>query len=127
MTRSGSVASRESGALGEAQTIEVSRGAYGAFVNIPRAGYPGFYTLTVESDTVGSFSVNHDSGESVNESITQDRLEEILGKDLVYIDQPSGIAEKVMQAKFGFELWKYCLALALLLLIAESILVRKAR
>jgi hypothetical protein len=32
-----------------------------------------------------------------------------------------------MQAKFGFELWKYCLVLALLLLIVESILVRKAQ
>jgi len=127
MTRSGGLASREGGGPGEAQTIEVSRGAYGAFVNIPRAGYPGFYTLRVDADTVGSFSVNHDSGESVNESITTDRLEEILGKDLIYIDQPSGIEEKVMQAKFGFELWKYCLALALILLIAESILVRKAR
>lgn len=127
MSRSGGVSAREGGGLGEGQTIEVSRGAYGAFVNIPHAGYPGFYTLTVDADTVGSFSVNHDSEESVNESITKDRMKEILGQDLVYIGEPSGIQEKVMQAKFGFELWKYCLALALILLIAESILVRKAR
>ena len=109
------------------EVLEVSRGAYGAFVNIPYAGYPGLYSLVTESDTVAVFSVNHDSDESTYEKLDKDQLEDILGKNIIFVDSQSDIAETVMQAKFGFELWKYCLALALLLLIAESILVRKAR
>ncbi|MCP4581169.1 MAG: VWA domain-containing protein [candidate division Zixibacteria bacterium] len=128
LSRAGvSLSGIDNGLLSEAQTIEVSRGAYGAFVNIPNAGYPGFYSLSVDTDTVGFFSVNHDSSESSPETIEPDRLKDILGDELVYIDKPTGIEEQVMQAKFGFELWKYCLALALILLIVESILVRKAR
>lgn len=118
----------------ESEKIEVSRGAYGAFVNIPRAGYPGFYTLSADSirlssskaDTIGFFSVNHDSLESSTETVDQQHLKEILGDGLVYIDNQDNVDNQVMQAKFGFELWKYCLLLALGLLIFESILVRKA-
>lgn len=112
---------------GETETIEISRGAYGAFVNIPRAGYPGFYALSADSAAVGFFAVNHDSLESSNETVDRKRLENILGDELVYIDNEANIEKQVMQAKFGFELWKYCLLLALGLLIFESILVRKAR
>jgi len=109
------------------EIIEVSRGAYGAFVNIPYTDFPGFYTLTTESDTVGFFSVNHDSAESVNDVIDLQNLNEELEADIIFIDGQSSIEDEIMQAKFGFELWKYCLLLALALLIAESILVRKAR
>ncbi|MCD6162646.1 MAG: BatA domain-containing protein [candidate division Zixibacteria bacterium] len=109
------------------EIVEVSRGAYGAFVNIPYAGFPGFYTLTTEADTVGFFSVNHDSVESTIESIDPKSLDEKLAADIIFIDGQSNIENEIMQAKFGFELWKYCLLLALALLIAESILVRKAR
>ena len=108
------------------ETIEVSRGAYGAFVNIPLAGYPGFYALIADSDTVGFFSVNHDSAESNPETIDSHGINEKLGEDIVFIDGRSDVENEVMQAKFGFEFWKYCLILALMLLIAESILVRKA-
>lgn len=109
------------------EIIEVSRGAYGAFVNIPYAGFPGFYTLTVDTDTVGFFSVNHDSAESVNDVIDLQDLNEELEADIIIINGQSSIEDEIMQAKFGFELWKYCLLLAMALLIAESILVRKAR
>jgi len=110
-----------------AETIEVLRGAYGSFVNISQAGYPGFYALVDESDTVAIYSVNHPSAESVNETLDSNQIKSKLGDNIVLIENEMDISETVMQAKFGFELWKYCLLLALLLLIAESILVRKAR
>ena len=109
------------------ETIEVSRGAYGSFVNIPQAGYPGFYTLSAGPDTIAYFSVNHDSTESTGEALNADDLKSILGDDIISLQgETGGITESIMQAKFGIELWKYCLALALLLLIAESIIVKKA-
>lgn len=109
------------------ETIEVARGAYGAFVNIPSAGFPGFYTITTDSDTVGFFSVNHDSSESAIETISPQRLKEKLGEDLTFIENQTSLKEDVMQAKFGFELWKYCLLLALILLVTESSLVRESK
>jgi len=116
------------GQIGETgELIEISRGAYGAFINIPSAGYPGFYTITAGRDTVSFFSVNHDSTESSNETLNLDELTEILRQDIVFIDGKSNIKTEIMQAKFGFELWKYCLLLALGLLIAESVLVKKAK
>jgi len=105
-------------------TLPVSRGAYGPFVNLPEVGFPGFYTLTADFDTLGFMSVNHDSTESSPQMITPDRLREIIGKDLTYLEGKSDIKTEITQAKFGLELWKYCLALALILLIIESILVR---
>ncbi len=108
-------------------TIEALRGAYGSFVSIPHAGYPGFYVLSTKTDTVAIYSVNHDSRESVAETLDSKGIKNRLGEDLVFIENQTDISETVMQAKFGFELWKYCILLALLLLIAESILVRKAR
>ena len=111
----------------ENETVEVHRGAYGAYLNIPRAGYPGFYSLTSDSDTVAVFAVNYSSEESSRETVDPDFIKEKLGNDIVFIDGQTDIADAVMQAKFGFELWKYCLLLALVLLMVESVLVRKAR
>jgi len=109
------------------ETIEVSRGAYGSFVNIPQAGYPGFYTLSAGPDTIAYFSVNHDSTESTSDDLDFDDVKSILGADIINLEgQNAGITESIMQAKFGVELWKYCLVLALVLLIAESVIVKKA-
>jgi len=107
--------------LGETdQTIKVSRGTYGAFINLPFAGYPGFYSLRF-------FSVNHDSSESTNESVDSDILRKLLSDDIVFINSQFDIENEIMQAKFGFELWKYFLVLALVLLIAESVIVKRAK
>jgi hypothetical protein len=109
------------------KTVEIYRNTKGAYVNIPYADFPGFYSLIANTDTIGFFSVNHDSIESTIETIDSHTLNEYLGTDIEIFDGQSDIKDKIMQAKFGFELWKYCLLLALALLIAESILVRKAR
>lgn len=111
----------------ETKTLEVLRGAYGSFVSISHAGYPGFYTISEDTDTLALYSVNHPGSESISETLDDDVIKSKLGDDTVIIENQDDIAETIMQAKFGFELWKYCLVLALILLIAESILVRKAR
>jgi hypothetical protein len=108
------------------RVLEVSRGAYGTFVNVPSAGYPGFYVISDDADALAFFSVNHDSLESIPQNCDHDRLNEILGGDIVQIEGNADIKDKIMQAKFGFELWKYCLIAALSLLMVESILLRKA-
>ncbi len=107
--------------------LPIARGAYGPFVNIVEIGYPGFYTLIGESDTLGYLAVNPDSSESSELKVTDSRLEEIFGNSYLYLDGRSDIKTEIVQAKFGVELWKYCLALALICLIIESLLVREPK
>jgi hypothetical protein len=108
-------------------TVPVSRGAYGAFVNIAEVGFPGFYTLLEDTDTLGYLAANPDSSESTSQIVSEDRLKAILGKEMTYLKGKSDIKTEIVQAKFGLELWKYCLALALVCLIIESILVREPK
>jgi hypothetical protein len=46
---------------------------------------------------------------------------------MAIIKGKDNIKSEVVTAKFGLELWKYCLAVALLLLIIESFLVRERK
>jgi len=108
-------------------TLPISRGAYGPFVNIAEIGYPGFYALLGDSDTLGYLAANPDSSESTAQKISDSRLKEIFGNSYSYLDGKSDIKTEIVQAKFGMELWKYCLALALICLIIESLLVREPK
>lgn len=108
-------------------TLPVARGAYGPFVNIAQIGYPGFYTLLGDSDTLGYLAANPDSSESSELKVSDSRLKEIFGNSYSYLDGKSDIKTEIVQAKFGMELWKYCLALALICLIIESLLVREPK
>jgi len=103
------------------ETLELKRGLYGSFINLPSEKMPGFYSVIDGSDTLAVFAINHDSLESIGRRIEIERLGKLLG-DVTVIEAGGKIAEKVAQAKFGIELWKYCLALALLSLIFESLL-----
>jgi hypothetical protein len=107
--------------------LPIARGAYGPFVNIAETGYPGFYTLLGDSDTLGYMAVNPDSNESSELKIPDSRLKEIFGGNYSYLDGKSDIKTAIVQAKYGMELWKYCLALALICLIIESLLVREPK
>ena len=84
-------------------------------------------TLTITPEIILERERNIGKKRNIELLTEIDRLKDLLGENLVYIDEPANIEQQVMQAKFGFELWKYCLVLAMALLIAESILVRKAR
>lgn len=108
-------------------TLPIARGAYGPFVNIAEIGFPGFYALLTDSDTIGYLAVNPDSSESTDMKITDSRLKEIFDDNYSYLDGKSDIKTAIVQAKFGLELWKYCLALALICLIIESLLVREPK
>ncbi len=106
---------------GTAESIELKRGLYGSFINLSPNKTPGFYSVIDGSDTLAVFAINHDSLESIDRRVELDQLKKSLG-DITVIGTGRNVAEKVRQAKFGFELWKYCLAIALLLLILESLL-----
>jgi len=109
------------------EIIEVSHSVSGPFISIGRTDRPGFYFLTDNRDTLGMFSVNHDSTESISGSYNPDELSDMFGKNIVMFNGYSDISQEIIQAKFGYELWKYCLLAALILLIAESIIIRRTK
>jgi len=98
-----------------------------ALIRITEYGPPGIYSLKTTEPTgkqVGLLSFNIDDTESSSESIAASDLGERLGCKIISVPVESDMKTTVQQARFGRELWKEFLLLALILLIAESILGR---
>jgi hypothetical protein len=93
-------------------------------VNITEFGLPGIYTLNQNQIKLGIMSFNLDAVESSAEKITANDLSDRIGIPVISISPDSDLKTTVSQARFGKELWKEFLILALLLLITESILGR---
>jgi hypothetical protein len=106
------------------EDLQANSGGNGSFVKITEYGQPGIYNLMQEGKSLGRLSFNIDNTESDNEVISAQDVSELLGVAMKLIDPSSDMKATVIQARFGRELWKEFLFLALLLLIAESILGR---
>jgi hypothetical protein len=83
---------------------------------------PGIYTLKSDDKILSLTAFNIDPVESRAEKITSDEIDETLGLKIAELDPQKDIKTAVSEARFGRELWKECLLLALILLIIESIL-----
>ena len=95
-------------------------------VKITEYGTPGIYTLKQDDNKIGLLSFNIDNAESRGERIASEDIADRLGVGVKAIAPDSDLKTTVLQARFGKELWKELLVLALLLLIAESIIGRTA-
>jgi len=82
---------------------------------------PGIYTLETDGNTVSLLAFNVDPVESDNNRIETGDINEILGANTVELDPQGDIKTSITEARFGRELWKEFLAIALLLLIFESL------
>jgi hypothetical protein len=96
----------------------------GSTVKITEYGTPGIYTLKEDQQSLGLLAFNMDNAESERETASSDELGERLGVTVKSIAPDSDLKASVLQARFGRELWKEFLLLAMLLLIAESIIGR---
>ena len=85
---------------------------------------PGIYTLKTDGEIVSLLAFNVDPAESDNNRTKTDDIDEILGVETRKLDSNSDIKTSIKEARFGRELWKEFLAIALLLLIFESLLGR---
>jgi hypothetical protein len=95
-----------------------------ASLNIGIVRQPGIYSLYADSILIDAFAVNIDAEGSEVNPLTYEKLsEKIDGNKPIFIDPLSGdIEEKILLARYGKELRKLCLYLALLLMIIELIL-----
>jgi hypothetical protein len=102
---------------------------YLAYSNTNLTGSYKFYS---GENQIESISINADPTESkteyANGSEFENYLEQIkfAGK-YVSIDKESSITEKIMQARFGSELWRYFLLIAIILALTEMTIARNAK
>ena len=77
-------------------------------------------------------SVNTDPTESVTEYLTEEEFDEYLEKinfngKHIKIDKSENPAQMILQARFGSELWRYFVLIAILLALVEMTIARNAK
>jgi hypothetical protein len=112
------------GPSGSAEDLQPTAEGSGSMVKITEYGEPGIYTLKEGDKKIGLLAFNIDNSESRKETISAGDLSDRLGAAVKAVAPDSDLKATVMQARFGRELWKECLILAMLLLIVESIIGR---
>jgi hypothetical protein len=95
----------------------------------PDMGEAGFYDLRLQEKTVATFAFNYDKQESLLEQYSPAELKSFVGSDLANVhvyDYGDSFSMKGEFEKrfFGVTLWKYCLILCLIFLMAEIALIR---
>ncbi len=110
-----------SGTFEDLQAVAEGNGSMAKFTEY---GAPGTYLMKEGDKTVGLLAFNINSVESEKETISADEIGQRLGIGVKAVAPDSDLKSTVLQARFGRELWKEFLILALLLLIAESIIGR---
>lgn len=89
----------------------------------------GFYDLQHQTQVLGSLAFNYDKQESLLEQYTPTELRSFLpaNQQHVYVydyDDSFSMKREFEKRFFGVTLWKYCLILCLIFLIAEIALIR---
>jgi hypothetical protein len=112
------------------ENLQPNPGAGGSSVRISEYGPPGIYRLMTAPSGPGQqvslLAFNIDNSESRAEFATAADLGEHLGIDIRQVSPDTDLKAAVLEARFGRELWKEFLTLALVLLIIESLLGRTA-
>lgn len=94
--------------------------------------YSGSGTSTNQKSLINEFSVNVDPLESVTKYISTNEFESYLkqvnfkGK-YIKVDKNEDPAKVVLQSRFGSELWRYFLLIAIILAIVEMTVARNAK
>jgi hypothetical protein len=88
-------------------------------------GRPGLYRVVQGARVRSTFAVNPDPRESDLAAIPEAALLRAFPAGCAQVVQPgAGLARRVREARFGRELWSWFVGLALLLLVAESVIGR---
>ncbi len=97
---------------------------------LKRFELPGCYDLKSTTATLSSIAVNTDNRESDTRKVSEAELNDFWNRmniptsSVRSIDQAGPIQATVLESRFGVELWKYCIAIALLLALVEMLIAR---
>jgi hypothetical protein len=109
---------------GRTVTAQVRQGRGPAAV-VERADEPGAYRFRADGRTVALGAVNADPRESDLAPADRAEVEERLGlSSVTFVDRDARLEDVVLQARYGRELWRAFLYVALVLLALEMYLAR---
>lgn len=105
------------------------RSDYLAYSNASNAGNYKFYS---GENQIENISINTDPSESKTEYADESEFETYLDQIkfagmYVSVDKEENISKKIMQARFGSELWRYFLLVAIVLALVEMTIARNAK
>ena len=92
----------------------------------------GHYKFFAGDDQIEDISINTDPNESKTVYATSSDFENYLKEikfngQFVSIDKDSNILNRILQARFGSELWRYFLLIAILLALVEMTIARNSK
>ncbi|MBI5022080.1 MAG: BatA domain-containing protein [Ignavibacteriales bacterium] len=114
-------------------TAESKNRPYETKFVIRKVDIPGNYQIFSDRSCLHSFPVNINSSESDTRTITEDNLQKYFSQFgvepliLTNVGEHGERYKQILEARFGSELWKYFIIIALLLAIAEMIIARDNR
>ncbi len=113
------------------EIINVSK-RKGNYLNYSSTEIPGIYKFYSDGELIEHFAVNIDPKESRTEKIAPDEAEEIFAEagfdgKIIKLDANENFSEKIVQARFGTELWKIFIMLAFVIAIIEMIVARSSK
>ena len=102
------------------------------FVTYFNTSLPGDYHVFSGEMIIDDFSVNTDPLESVTKYITDNEFKDYLNKinfkgHYIRVDKRDDPAKIILQSRFGSELWKYFLFIALILALLEMMVSRNSK
>ncbi|OGU79314.1 MAG: hypothetical protein A2W11_03050, partial [Ignavibacteria bacterium RBG_16_35_7] len=102
------------------------------FVKYDKSNLTGNYKIISGSKVIDEISVNADPLESKTKYLAKADVEQYLNKinfkgRLFFLNKEENISDAILKARFGSELWKYFLIIALLLAFVEMLVARNAK
>jgi hypothetical protein len=102
------------------------------YFNYENAKQTGIYKFYSDSEIIDNTAVNTDPSESVTVYLGEDDLKDYLKQinfkgNYINVEKGDDPVEIVLQARFGSELWKYFLLMAILTAIVEMTVARNAK
>jgi hypothetical protein len=95
-------------------------------INFKESDVPGIYSLYAQDRLVTQWAVNPDPLESDMTAIDRGRLKKTIGEaKIISIQQGDALASVVTTSRYGKELWKYLIGIALFFLIIEMLIARE--
>lgn len=112
--------------------INIDENQTSDFISYAATSLAGNYKFLSGEKLLASADVNTDPAESVTEYLTEsdfdDYLEKInFGGKHIVIDKSENPVQMILQARFGSELWRYFVLIAILLALVEMTIARNAK
>jgi hypothetical protein len=118
--------------FGQEEKIKPEQTPQGLSYNFYNNPFPGFYDFYTGSAILRSISVNINSSESDLKKITGSELDNFLkiyslNDKFKEIQADANLTQVLQQSRYGIEIWKYLLFIALVLIFIEMLLAKDTK